>query len=427
MTETSDVVQVTVNVADTRITQAGFGTPLIFDLIANTVFPERVREYPDIAAVVLDFAETTKVYKAATALFAQKRAPKKVKVGRREAGDTSHTAALNTIVSEDSDWYTLVSPYKSSADINELDVWTSTHSKIFISSSEDADVLTNVTTDVLSLLKAKASDRTGYMWSHAAGVDVTGAGYTIVSGVLNINETGHNLRVGDPVTFSASSGITIDGNNTVASVVDADNYTCATTAADEAGPDTVTYFARYAFPEVAWAGLMLPSDPGSETWFGKQLTGIVATLKTLMNPTEEAEVLSKNGNLYTPVGGIGHTHPGVMVSNRFIDIQRGIDWIEARIGEAIANRLLNEPKIPYTDAGVSIFQADIASVLDLAVTNNVLGPLLDDSGDLYRISIPKVADQLQADRIARFFPGITVEAQLAGAVHSLEITVNAQV
>jgi len=427
MTEIADVVQVTVNVADTRVTQAGFGTPLIFDLIAAAVFPERVREYPNLAAVVIDFAETTKVYKAANALFAQSRAPQKVKVGRRDVGDANHTTALNAIESEDTDWYMLVTSYKSSADINELDIWISTRSKIFLASSEDVDVLTNVDTDVLSLLKAKTSDRTSYMWSHQAGVDVTGAGYTIASGVINVNKVAHGLQVGDPVTFLNSSGISVDGNNTVASVVDADNFTCATTAADEAGPDTVDYFARYVFPEIAWAGYMLPSDPGSETWFGKQLTGITATPKTEMNPTEEAEVLSKNGNLYTPLGGIGHTHPAVMVSNRFIDIQRGIDWLEARIGEAITNRLLNEPKIPYTDAGASIFQGDISSVLDLALTNNVLGPLLDDSGDLYRINIPKVADQLQADRTARYFPGITVEAQLAGAVQSLEITVNAQV
>jgi len=427
MTEIADVVQVTVNVADTRITQAGFGTPLIFDLIAASVFSERVREYSNLTAVAVDFAATTKVYKAASALFAQSRAPQKVKVGRRESGDASHTAALNAIESEDSDWYTLVTAYKLSADINELDVWISTRSKILLASSEDVDVLTDVDTDVLSLLKAKLSDRTAYLWSHAAGVDVLATDYVVVSGVATITEVGHGLRVGDPVTFDSSSGASIDGNNTVASVIDVDNYTCATEAIDEAGPATVNYFARYVFPEIAWAGYMLPSDPGSETWFGKQLTGIAATPKTLMNPTEEAEAISKNGNLYTPLGGIGHTHPAIMASNRFIDIQRGIDWLEARIGEAITSRLLNEPKIPYTDAGVSIFQGDISSVLDLALTNNVLGPLLDNSGDLYRINIPKVVDQLTADRTARYFPGITVEAQLAGAVQSLEITVNAQV
>jgi len=427
MTEIADVIQVTVNVADTRVTQAGFGTPLIFDLIPNTVFAARVREYTNIEAVAVDFAATTKVYKAANAIFSQARAPISLKVGRREAGDADITAALNAIQAEDSDWYCIISPYKVSADIQLIAAWVESQTKIFLGASEDADVLTAVDTDIMSVLEGLAYNRTGYKWHHQAGVDVTAAGYTVTSGVATINETAHGLRVNDPVTFDTSSGASIDGNNTVATVVDADNFTCATTAIDEAGPATVDYFARYTFPEAAWAGYILPSDPGSETWFGKQLSGIVATEKTLLTPTEESTALGKGANLYTPLAGVGHTHPGAMASGRFIDIQRGIDWLEARIGETLATRLLNEPKIPYTDAGVSIFHGDIAAVMDQGIANNLLGPLLDDSGDLYRINMPKVADQLQLDRTNRYYPGITVEAQLAGAVQSLEITVNAQV
>lgn len=427
MTEIADVINVTVNVADTRVSRAGFGVPLIIDEIENTVFAERVRQYPNLTAVAADFASTTKVYKAASAIFSQERTPNAVMVGRVEAGDANITAGLNAIESENNDWYAIVAAYRLSADIQEIAAWVESRSKVYFASSEDADVLTVVTTDIASLLQASGYNRTAYMWHHQSGVDVTGAGYTITSGVITVNQTAHGLKVGDPVTFSNSSATSIDGNNTVAGVTDANNFTCATTAADEAGPATVNYFARYTFPEAAWAGYMLPSDPGSETWFGKELAGIIATPKTELNPTEEATVLGKDANLYTPLGGVGHTHPGTMASARFIDIQRGIDWIEARIGETIANTLLNAPKIPYTDAGVSIFQGDIASVLDQAVSNNVLGPLLDDSGDFYRILLPKVSDQLQADRVARYYPGITVEAQLAGAVHSLDITVNAQV
>ena len=69
----------------------------------------------------------------------------------------------------------------------------------------------------------------------------------------------------------------------------------------------------------------------------------------------------------------------------------------------------------------------LAEMLDLGVRNGLLGPLLDDSGDFYRITIPKVASQTTADRQARYFPGIVAQVQLAGAVHSLAITVNAQI
>ena len=204
-----------------------------------------------------------------------------------------------------------------------------------------------------------------------------------------------------------------------------------TTAIDEAGPVTVDYFANYTFPEAAWAAKMLPTDPGSSTWKFQELTGQTVSPTSALSPSEEAIVLGKNGNLYTDLGGSGHTHEGIMASGRFTDIQRGIDWLEARISEAVVLTLKTASdqgkKIPYTDAGVSAFEAVIASVLDLGFRNGLLGPLLDDSGDIYRILIPKVADQQVSDRVARYFPGITAEVQLAGAVHSLEITVNATI
>lgn len=427
MTETSDVVNVTVNVADTKITRTGFGVPLILDIIESSVFAARTKAYTTIEAVLVDFAITTKTYQAAAAIFAQSRAPTTIKIGREEAGDANITAALNAIEAEDSEWYCLVTPKRVSADLQEIAVWIEARTKIYIACSQDADVLTVVTTDIASILQAANYNRTGYMWHHQGGVDVIAADYTVTDGVATIAEASHGLEVGDPVTFSNSSGISIDGNAVVATVPTSGIFTVVTTAADEAGPDTVDYFARYVFPEMAWAGYMLPSDPGSETWKFKQLTGITASDKLDILPAEEAIALGKAANLYTPLAGVGHTQEGVMASGRFIDIQRAIDWLEATIGETIAARLLNEPKIPYTDAGAGIIEGEIAQVMDLGVRNNVLGPLLDDSGDFYRITTPKVVDQLAADRVARIFPGIVVTAQLAGAIHSLNITVNAQV
>ncbi len=427
MTETSTVVNVTVNVADTQITRTGFGTVLILALIESSVFATRVKSYANLVAVGVDFATTTKVYKAAAAIFSQERAPTSIKIGREEAGDANTTAALNAIEAEDSDWYCLLSTYRTSASIVEIAAWIEAKTKIYIANSQDADVLTVVTTDIASLLKASSYNRTAYLWHHQGGVDVTGAVYNISGGVITVTQASHGLEVGDPVTFSNSSGASIDGNNTVDSVVDSSNYTCATTAVDDATSPTVDYFSRYVFPEFAWAGLMLPSDPGSETWKFKQLTGITASDKIDITPSEEAVALGKNANLYTPLAGVGHTQEGVMAFGRFIDIQRGIDWLEVTMSETIAARLLNEPKIPYTDSGITVVEGEIVQVMDQGVRQNLLGPLLDDSGDFYRIDVPKVADQSTADRTARYFPGIVVTAQLAGAIHSLAITVNAQV
>lgn len=425
MSEISDVVNVTVNVADTKITKAGFGIPLIFDLFTVTGFTERVRTYNNLAAVLVDFTATTKMYKCAAAIFAQDRAPTQIKVGRQDSGDASITTALGVINTEDSDFYCVVTPYKTKANLLLIAAWAETNQKIFLCNSEDADVITTVATDVATALKVY--NRTGYMWHHQSGVDVTGATYTIASSVVTIDQTAHGLKIGDPVTFLGSAGVLkIDGDNIVGTVPDANTYTFITTLANQASA-TVNYFARYTFPEAAWVGLMLSSDPGSETWKFKTLTGVVPVPRTSLTSTEEANALSKNANLYTPLAGVGATHEGTMGTGRYIDIQRGIDWIEARIGEAVLTRLLNSPKIPYTDGGATILEGEIEKILDQAVNQNILGPLLDDSGDFYRITVPKVKDQSTTDRASRYFPGITAQAQMAGAIHSLAITVNAQV
>lgn len=425
MTKIADVVNVVVNIADTRITRQGFGTILILDTIASTVFTPRVKEYSDIEGIAVDFAETTKVYKAANAIFSQERAPTSIKVGRHEAGDASITTALAAIVAEDDGFYCVVSPLKSSAEIVEIAAWVESLSKIYLAQSSDADVVTVVDTDIASLLQASAYNGSGYMWHHQAVNDVVGAVVVVASGIATVTDVGHGLNVGDPVTLSNSATVTVDGNAIVSSVVDDDNYTIATTSAD--GTGTADYYSGYNFPEAAWTGYMLPSDPGSETWKFKQLTGIQVTTTAHLSPSLEAIALGKNANLYTLLAGVGHTQEGVMASSRFIDIQRTSDWIEARIEESVVTLLLNQPKVPYSDAGFTAFYAEIASVLDLGVKRGALSELLDGSGDFYRIVIPKAADQLTADRQNRYLPGITVEIQIAGAVHSTKITVNAKI
>ena len=425
MTKVADVANVIINIADTRITRQGFGTILILDTLASSVFAERVRTYVDIASVAVDFAATTKVYKAAAAIFSQDRAPTEIKVGRHETGDASITAALDVIAAEDNAFYCIVTPLKSSAQTVEIATWVEAQSKIFLAGSSDADVITAVDTDIASLLQASARNRTAYMWHHQTINDEVGVAVVVASGVASVTDALHGLRVGDPITLDNSVTVAVDGDAIVDTVPTDGTYTFTTTAPDATG--TADYFSGYNFPEAAWCGYMLPSDAGSETWKFKQLAGIQVTTTVHLSPTNENNALGKNANLYTLLAGVGHTQEGVMSSARFIDIQRTSDWIEARIEEAIVTLLLNQPKVEYSDAGFTAFYAEIAAVFDLGVSRGALSALLDDSGDFYRIAIPKAANQLTADRQNRHLPGITAEIQIAGAVHSTIITVNANI
>lgn len=431
MTQISDVIAITINVQDLRLSRAGFGTPLFLATAENTVFSERTKSYADIGEVAVDFAIGTKPYRAATAFWSQANTPPTVKMGRQEAGDGTVTAALTAIQAADPDWYFLVIEDVDDTSVAAAAAWAETNGKLAVLITEEEDVLLSPLTDIASTLKAASYNRSAIMWHHHAGLESTGtADYTVTSEVATITETDHGLEVGDPVFFDSSSGENIDGANTVVSVPTSSTYTCDVPGvSNEAGAATVNYIAGYTYANAAWVGLQATSDPGSSTWKFKRLSGVDSTNLVDLTSAEEAIALGKNCNVYTLLGatGTGFTHEGVLASGRFMDVQRSIDWLTARTGENLASRLLQVPKIPYTDEGMAIIEAEIAAVMEQAAGIGILGPILDStSGELYRIVIPKVADQSSADRADRLVLSITVAGQLAGAVHALAITINLQ-
>jgi hypothetical protein len=302
--------------------------------------------------------------------------------------------------------------------------WIETQVKIHGLDTENVDVPTAVTTDIASVLNAANYNRTYTMYHHQSGVDsASGNSVVVLSGVATVTKVAHGLRVNDPITTAGATDTDLNGNNVVASVVDADNFTYATTAIDNAVPDVgLTYFARYTFPEAAWSGQQMSEDPGATTWKFKTLAGIIATPQTLMNTSEQAIVEGKNANVYVERAGVSMTREGVMASGRFIDIQRGIDWLDSRMEEAIFSKLVNLKKVPYTDAGLTIIEGAIREVLNLALNRTVISPIDPSNGVDYELFIPNVADVPSADRLNRLFPDITFRALVGSAVHGVEVT-----
>lgn len=179
------------------------------------------------------------------------------------------------------------------------------------------------------------------------------------------------------------------------------------------------------FEDVATFADRLPTTPGSSTWKFKDHIGVDPVELTR---SQRAAALGKNVNVQSLLGGNKSLEEGVLASGRFIDVQRSMDFMEARIGEAFVARLQAEPKIPYTDPGFAILDSVLREQMQSFVTLGILGPLLDsEEGEFYRIIIPTVAQQTTADRQARTVRGISVEAQLAGAIHKVVGTVNVSV
>lgn len=171
--------------------------------------------------------------------------------------------------------------------------------------------------------------------------------------------------------------------------------------------------ADTVFPEAAWFGKMLTTGPGEATWKFKTLAGVDADP---LSATQNNNILNDNGNTYQEIGGVSITCNGTMVSGEFIDVMRGVDWLDSRMTERIFSVLVNSPKIPYTDAGVAVIETEIRAQLDEAVDEGVI------NGEIpYTVTVPKVADVSQNDKALRTLPPIKFRAVLAGAIHKVEI------
>lgn len=164
--------------------------------------------------------------------------------------------------------------------------------------------------------------------------------------------------------------------------------------------------------EAGVAGLILPYDPGSETWKFKTIQGSAADNLTA---TQSGNAKGKSANTYETYAGVPITGEGTMADGEFIDVIRFVDWLKSRMQERIFSRLANLSKIPYTDAGAAIIENEIRAQLQAGVR---IGGIPDGK---YTIVVPKVADQNPNDRAVRYMPGFTFTAVLSGAIHKTQI------
>lgn len=128
---------------------------------------------------------------------------------------------------------------------------------------------------------------------------------------------------------------------------------------------------------------------------------------------------------------------GVMSGQAYFDEIHGLDWLANRIQTDVYNVLFTSPtKVPQTDAGTHLLVTTIEGSCIAGVNNGLLAPGVWNSngfgeirqGDFlpkgFYVFAPRIATQAQADREARKSVPIQVAAKLAGAIHTVDITVN---
>jgi len=214
----------------------------------------------------------------------------------------------------------------------------------------------------------------------------------------------------------------VESQRKISMVRSADTNVLAVTITDIAGVlnglsrtrTAVLYGADITvYQEMAWLGRMLPTLPGSATWKFKNLSGVSANN---LSGTDITNLKTKKANWYNIIGGASITEEGTMASGEFIDVIRGVDFIHARMQEAIFAKLANLPKIPYTNKGAGIIENEMDAVLQLAENQGIL-----TNDPKYSITIPDVRSISFNNRASRILPNIKFEGVLAGAVHSMTI------
>ena len=161
--------------------------------------------------------------------------------------------------------------------------------------------------------------------------------------------------------------------------------------------------------EAAWVGRFASAVIGSNLWLYKTLAGLVAESYT---STEVNYLRDKEAHFYTKVGQdsviVGN---GNVPSGEKIHVILGATWLKIRIGERLWNLLYTKERILYTNGGIDLFKAELVTVLNEAVTNNIL---TEDDG--FQISVPDANKLTSQERASGVLSRLTFRARLAGAI-----------
>ena len=439
MSRLSDIVKITISRETQSIAVANFGTAGIiseFPATKTTTTFDRYRFYGALSELLDDgWLSTDKVYIKASKIFSQNPVVEKILVGRKKPNSEAietWTAALTEIQNANSDWYAFTILATQSATVSfDIDFVTGNNIDFVINgtavttvpfnidnATTYANLKTQIETDITdSVVTVDDIARTVIIEIESGQVNtttvsVTGGATQAVGTVAfttedDIKETAAWAETQKKIYFVTSndSDIPTTSSSDLASDLKALGYDRTIV---NYHPNLTTddqYFSE------GWIGEALPYNPGSQTWAYKTISGITAYILT---SGERTNVLGKNTNIYTVTAGVSNTEAGKVISGEWIDIIRGIDWLEARLAENIFSKLVQVRKIPYTDEGVAIIEGLIKEVLNEAVQRGLIT-------SEYIVTVPRVIDVPTQDKIDRILPDVKFTAILQGAIHIVEI------
>jgi hypothetical protein len=176
--------------------------------------------------------------------------------------------------------------------------------------------------------------------------------------------------------------------------------------------------------DAGWLGGQLPQTPGASTWDLKTIVGVSPDTFTAGQVTNMIGVpgvgTGKNVNIYQTVGGVNITQSGIMAGGQYIDITIFIDWLRVTMQTNIFALLVNNPKIPYTDKGLTVVENAVRQTLVQGSDNGGTGGV--DYSSIVVNAVP-VASIPSNDRAMRYVPAGSVawSCRLTGAMQNIVV------
>lgn len=425
------IVDVSITNTTVTVTRQGFGVALILDY--HTRFGERYRTYSSLAGMIADgFTTTDFAYKAASSLVAQNPRVKNWIVGRRLLKsamtiELTPTAVNNAVYTVKLNGLTATFTADATATIGEITAGL----KIALDALAQPVTVTDVGPGTKLTIAATVSG-TPFTYEVAATSNgrlkvqdvTTDAGwatdlgdllaaskdwYAIIMtsrGKAEVQAAAAWAEANKRLLLAATNDedVRVAGSGDLASALKTSAY--ARTA-------VMWHDAVHTFPEAAWAGRLLPKDPGSAAWAYKTLAGIAASS---LSDSEITQLELKRCAYYITMAGVNITREGKVSSGEWLDVVLGLDYLRSNIQADYFALLAGAEKVPFTAQGIAMSEGVVRSRLQDGVNKGIL---VDGS---IAVSFPTVDQINSTDKGNRLLPSGTFSAKLQGAILATNMT-----
>lgn len=436
-------VDITLNTAGT--TREGFGLPLF--LASTDNFEERVRGYTSLTEVAEDFDESDAAYKAAKQLWSQTPKVTQLYIGRRSM---QYTVSIPDAVAEDTEYSMTVAvsggisqPFQYTAKtsdtalivLNDIKTQieasptikdavtvnvtgTGASATMIISKAGDNDFVKVTTTAQTVSISATTADSAS---TALAAIEAYSTDWYFISAEDRTSQfvlaLASEIQARKKIFFTANADVKALQGTELASATDVPAQ-----LAKSMYTRTVCLWhhtAEFDYPEMAYIAYGAPYDAGSIAWGNAQLTGVAASLQPAnqrpLTSIQKSALDARNCNFIDLDGGVPVVRRGVTSGGEWIDIIRGVDWLESDLKTSLRDLLINQKggKITYDDTGITRIRQVIETSLQRAVNRNFLST--------YTVTVPKASQVALADKKARILKDITFHGILAGAILDVDL------